>query len=388
MISHELVYLDHPSTSWPKPAAVTTAVIEALSCAGSPARGAHQGAREAERRLREARRSAADFFGVTDARNLVFVPGATYGLNLVLRGLCEPGDRVAVFCGEHNAVTRPLGELAQLQDVELRWIGSDSEGVIDLTKADAALREAPTKLLVCQQASNVTGALQPLAELAALAHAQGTLLVVDGAQTAGHLPLDLETSGADAWVCSGHKALRGPAGSGLVWLSPDTHVLPLITGGTGAGERFADPFTLQRPGDYEAGTVALPAYCGLGAALDALAEVEAASHATERQLIARLIEGLKALDIPTLHLIGPADVTRRVPLVSCFDDRIPSERLAYELDHRFNIATRAGRHCAPSLYDALGLPASGTLRMGVGPENTPEEIDYAVESLGELLSAV
>jgi len=360
-------------------------MADALACAGSPARAAHQGAREAERLLRQTRRAAAEYFGVQDARNLIFVPGATYGLNFVLKGLIEPGDRVAVFGGEHNAVTRPLGQVAQLADVELRWIGVDPEGFIDLDDARRALCEAPTQLLVCQQASNVTGALQPLAELSKLAHTSGALFVVDGAQAAGHLPLELEKLGADAWVCSGHKGLRGPAGSGLVWLSPAIRVTPLVSGGTGTGDRFIDPFDPERPGEYEAGTVALPAYCGLGAAIEELSDQAGASAAIEHQLIERLIQGLEALEVPSLHLLGPRDAGRRVPLISCYDEHIEAERLAFELDRRFNIATRAGRHCAPALSEALGLPAGGTLRFGVGPHNTAEEIDYAVESLGDVL---
>jgi len=357
----------------------------ALACAGSPARGAHRGARDAERLLRTARRSAADFFGVAEARNLIFVPGATFGLNFVLKGLLSPGDRVAVFSGEHNAITRPLGALAQHCEVKLRWIGADSEGVIDVEDARRALREAPTRALVCQQASNVTGAVQPICELATLAHEQGALMIVDGAQAAGHLPVQLEALGADVWVCSGHKALRGPGGSGLAWLSPEINVTPLVLGGTGTGERFADLSHPERPDDYETGTAALPAYCGLGAALEALSACDAASYEAERRLICRLIEGLESLDIPTLHLIGPRQPRQRVPLISCYDERIESNQLAFELDQRFNIATRAGRHCAPALYDALGLPATGTLRFGVGPENTTDEIDSAVEALGSLL---
>jgi len=360
-------------------------MAEALACAGSPARAAHAGARQAERLLRTARRTVAEYFGVRDARNLIFVPGATYGLNFVLKGLVRAGDRVAVFCGEHNAVTRPLGEMAHRAEVELRWIGADPEGFIDFDDAQRALVEAPTQLLVCQHASNVTGAIQPLAELSKLAHEHGALFIVDGAQVAGHLPLDLENLGADAWVCSGHKGLRGPAGSGLVWLAPDVSVAPLVTGGTGSGEKFIDASGPERPGDYEAGTVALPAYCGLGAAVSELSEQDQDSAEVEYQLIERLIHGLEALEVASLHLLGPRDVCKRIPLISCFDDHIEAERLAFELDRRFNIATRAGYHCAPALSEALGLPASGTLRFGIGPHNTIEEIDYAVASLGSIL---
>ena len=387
MTPHKLVYLDHPSTSWPKSAQVLPAMSRALACAGSPSRAAHHGALEADRLLRFARRTAAQFFGLRESPGLIFVPGATFGLNFVLQGLLEPGERAAVFCGEHNAVTRPLGELARGTGVRLRWIATDPEGFIDLADAQRAVSEARTKALVCQQASNVTGALQPISALAEIAHAQGALLIVDAAQAAGHLPIALEELGADAWVCSGHKALRGPAGSGLAWLAPELPVRPLVVGGTGAGERFCDPDPRhrERPGDYEAGTTALPAFCGLAGAIEELRERQSAFHATEHQRIARLIDGLEALEVPTLHLIGPRDSARRVPLISCYDERYDSDRLAFDLDSKFNIAVRAGRHCAPSLYDALGLAPSGALRFGVGPQTTEEEIDYAVEALGLLL---
>ncbi len=379
-----LIYLDHPTTSWPKPPEVGEALLAALDCVGSPARGTQSMTGGADRLLAAARHHIARYLGITQDENLIFVPGATFGLNMVLKGFLEPGDRAAAFIGEHNAVTRPLGCLIEQSDIELRWIASDDEGYIDVADAEAALHEASTKALICQQASNVTGALQPISELATLAHAHGAALIVDGAQAAGHIPLNLEELGVDAWVCSGHKALGGPAGSGLVYLAPEFYALPLITGGTGTGERFIDLFALERPSDYEVGTLALPSYLGLAAAVKHLRLHQENYWAQERKLITQLVEGLVSL--PGMQIIGPHDVSQRIPLVTCYCSHIPADQLAFELDRQWHIASRAGRQCAPALYDALNLDPAGALRFGVGPHNTEDEISRVLQALSALLT--
>lgn len=377
-----IIYLDHGATSWPKPPEVVSAVVEALTVyGGNPGRGAHRMAMKTSRHIHEARRDIASFLGVPDARNVLFSPGCTEAMNLVLRGLLRPGDRVVACSMEHNAVARPLFDLARL-GVDVVLVNADPTGTVSAEQVEAAVTAAPTRAVVCQHASNLTGAIQPVTDLADIAHAAGALMLVDGAQAGGHLPIDLATLGADAWACSGHKGLLGPQGVGVVYLAPDCDPVPLVTGGTGGGSSADEGAPLVRPDRYEAGTPNTPGIAGLGAAVRFLAEHADLLRTIEHRLVSRLHEGV--LEIPGFSVLGAEPGVPRVPVISVVHDQIDADRLAFALDRRWSIATRAGLHCAPWAHRTVGTLETGALRLGIGYGNTDDDIDAALGALGTL----
>lgn len=375
------VYLDHAATSWPKPPEVVAAIAEALEVyGGNPGRGAYAMGLATARVIFEARHALASLLGVPQPKDLLFMPGCTAGCNLMLKGVLRPGDRVVVSSMEHNAVARPLHVL-QHAGIEVDRVRADSAGVVDPDEVEALVRRKPTRAVICQHASNVTGAVQPIVDLADVAHDADALLLVDGAQAAGHLPVDLSTLGADAWATSGHKGLLGPQGIGLLYLAPHLEAAELVEGGTGSGASELPHQPQVRPDRYEAGTPNTPGIAGLGAAARWQMEHGEAQRAEERRLVRRLHHGL--LEVPSLQVLGPEPDEPRVPVLSVTHERIDADQLAFMLDKRYGIATRAGLHCAPWAHETLGTLETGALRFGVGHGVTEADIDLAIEAMQE-----
>ncbi|MCX8006668.1 MAG: aminotransferase class V-fold PLP-dependent enzyme [Coriobacteriia bacterium] len=379
-----IIYLDHAATSWPKPPEVFAAVKRALGPAGgNPHRSAHRLALEAARLVLEARSAVASFLGAGDARDLLFVPGCTFGLNMALKGLLGAGDRVVISSVEHNAVMRPLAVL-EAHGVEVVRMPVDGAGRVDLDAAEAIIAAGKTKAVVCQHASNVTGAIQPVADLADIAHEHGAVLVVDGAQAAGHLRVDVRALGADVYVASGHKGLLGPQGVGVVYLAPGLELPELVQGGSG-GESVSPAMPDARPDRYEAGTPPVPAIAGLAAGVGVLARELDAIMAHERRLVQRLVDGL--LEVPGIAVLGPAPGEERAPVVSIIHESVEPDRIAYELDSRFGIAVRSGLHCAPAAHASAGTLETGAVRFSVGRGVTEDDVERAVEAVREVCQA-
>ena len=376
------VYFDHAATSWPKPPVVVEAVDRAFAeLGGNPGRGAYSMAVGTARALHAARRDIAALLGVADAKNLLFQPGCTQAMNLVLFGLIKPGDRIVACPTEHNAVARPLNVLAS-RGVEVVLAEADEAGFVDPEAVEALVAEAPTRAVVCQHAGNVSGAIQHVADIADVAHDRGALMLVDGAQAGGHLAVDLSTLGADAWACSGHKGLLGPQGVGLLYLAPGCEPAELVFGGSGQGESEHPIGPSARPDRYEAGTPNVPGIVGLGAAAHWLSEHGAEQREHETTLTRRLIAGID--EIPGFRVLGPGLDEPRVPVVSIVHEHAPADQLAFALDRRYGVAVRSGLHCAPWAHTSLGTLESGALRMSVGYGLTESDVDLAVEALGVL----
>jgi cysteine desulfurase family protein len=378
------VYLDNAATSWPKPPEVLDAMRSLMETAGAnPGRGTYGMAMAASRIVFEARRDCAALLGVPDPKDLLFTSGCTESCNLMLKGLLSPGDRVVVSSMEHNAVTRPLHVLAR-RGVRVDVVDADATGLVDADAIERALAAAPTRAVVCQQASNVTGTVQPIGDIADIAHAAGALLLVDGAQGAGHLEVDLPALGADAYACSGHKALLGPQGIGLLYLKPGLEVEPLLEGGTGGSSSGDQVQPSERPDRYESGTPNTPGIAGLGAAARLLMERGAGIRATEARLDRRLREGL--LETPHVTLLGPAPGEESVPVASIVSDRAAPDRIAFELDRGHGIAVRSGLHCAPWAHRAIGTGETGAVRFGIGWATTEADIEAALLALRAVLT--
>jgi cysteine desulfurase family protein len=377
------IYLDHGATSWPKPPEVVAAMVGAITESGAnPGRGAYAMALAASRIVFEARRACADLLGVPDARDIAFVSGCTEACNLMLKGLLSPGDRVVVSSMEHNAITRPLHLLSSL-GIRVDIVQADETGTVHADDMERAVRAEPTRAVICQHASNVTGAIQPIADLADIAHENGALLLVDGAQAGGHLDVDLTSLAVDAYAVSGHKGLLGPQGVGLLYLRPGLDATELLQGGTGGGSSDDQSQPKGRPERYEAGTPNTPGIAGIGAAARLLMRHGSQWRAEEQRLFRELKEGLTA--IPGVRVFGPAPDEPSVPTLSLVSDRLDCDRIAFLLDRTYGIAVRSGLHCAPWAHRTLGTLESGTVRMGVGYGNSEGDIRTVLSAMRDLL---
>ncbi|BDG60071.1 aminotransferase class V-fold PLP-dependent enzyme [Caldinitratiruptor microaerophilus] len=376
--SGSVVYLDNAATSHPKPEAVYRAADGALRAGGNPGRGGHRVALAAGRRVLAAREAVAALFGVKDAARVLFTSSATDSLNLALKGLLHPGDHCITTVAEHNALRRPLVALA-LRGVEVTWLPVSPEGIVDPGGVRAALRPN-TRLIALAHGSNVTGALQPVAELGEIARRAGVFLLVDAAQTAGSHPIDVEAMGIHLLAAPGHKGLLGPQGTGILYVAPDVPLRPVREGGTGSMATLAEQPDVF-PEGFESGTLNVPGIAGVGAGADFLLSVGVeAVHARVGALTAALVEGLRRLPGVTVH--GPADPARRCGVVSLSVDGLDPGALEEQLDSAFGVVGRAGLHCAPGAHEVLGtLPLGGTMRLSPGYFNTEEDIEAAVKAV-------
>lgn len=373
-----MIYLDHGATSFPKAPGVSAAVALYIDeTSGNPGRGGHQLTIAASRAIESARATVADLLG-SDPERTLLGPGATFWLNTILCGRLGPGDRVVTSALEHNSVMRPLRWLEAQRGVEVVVVeGAAPTGVPTPAEILDAVNQSPTALVVLTHASNVSGAVIPVEEVAR--RVAPIPVVVDGAQTGGALPFAFSRSGLAALVCSGHKGLQGPSGTGVVVLAEGFDLQPLVRGGTGSNSESED-MPVMLPDLLEAGTPNGPGIAGLGAACTWLADrtVEAVQN-HERALIKRCITG--TLAIPGLHLTGWVEGMEQTGVLSFTIDREDAGELAAWLDRERGIALRAGLHCAPAAHRRLGTFPTGTLRVGVGPQTTEDDIDALVTAL-------
>lgn len=378
-----MIYLDNASTSFPKPEAVYRRMDEFARQSGNPGRGGHLLARRAEQEIERVRTLVARFFKASSQERVIFTLNATDALNMALKGFLRPGDHVLTSCLEHNAVSRPLARLAQ-NGVTFTRVECDSEGKVDVASLEKQF-ERNTRLLVLTWVSNVTGTVQPISSVAEICRRRGVKLLVDAAQAAGHVPIDMSASGIDMLACSGHKGLLGPPGTGLLILSDDVDLAPLREGGTGVASNLAlQPDTY--PQRLESGTPNTVGIAGLGAAVEFLLEIgqqEIAEH--ERRLIAILQAGLSA--IASVKIYGSTDPEHRSGILSFNIEGWEPAEVAAVLDHSFGICCRAGLHCSPWAHEALGTYPGGTVRLSVGYFNTLDDVKKAVDAVKSLVSA-
>jgi cysteine desulfurase / selenocysteine lyase len=381
----DVIYLDNAATSFPKPPAVAEAMTEFLAHrAGNPGRSGHALAVAAQRVVSDARRMLASLLGAPDPARVVFAQNATDALNLALWGLLRPGDRVVSTAMEHNAVARPLAALAD-RGVAVTRVRCGPDGSLDLADLERALKDAPTRLVAMIHASNVSGTILPAAQAARLAHEHGALFLLDAAQTAGSLPIDVATMGVDLLAFPGHKGLLGPTGTGGLYVAPHVKLAPLRQGGTGIrSEEERQPEDL--PEGLEAGTLNTVGLAGLVAALRYLGTRRVEEiHAGEVALTERLLSALA--DTRSVRVHGPRDARRQVGTVSVSVEGWEPVDLAAALDGSFGIAARAGLHCAPLAHRTLGTHPAGTVRFSVGPFTTEEHVDRALAALHALAVA-
>ncbi|MBW2052047.1 MAG: aminotransferase class V-fold PLP-dependent enzyme [Deltaproteobacteria bacterium] len=376
----DLIYCDQAATSFPKPPQVVEAVCRALTeTSASGGRSAHRMSLTAARLIFEAREAVADLLGAEDSSRIAFTYNVTQALNMVLLGLLKPGDHVLTSSMEHNSVMRPLGWLAQERKVAVEVVPSPATGLLDPAEFKKRLTDK-TRLAVINHASNVTGAISPLNELKT---AMGqTPLLVDAAQTAGALPLNVKNGPADILAFTGHKSMLGPTGTGGVWISPDINVEPLFRGGTGSRSEIEEHPDFM-PDRLEAGTQNTHGLAGLAAGVKFILETKVEKIRDHELLLTRrFLNGLTNIKGVTVY--GPSDADSRVAVVSINLLGWSPSDLAHVLDREFGIMTRAGLHCAPRAHRTIKTFPQGTVRFSFGFFNTDAEIDAILSALDKL----
>ncbi len=390
------IYLDNASTSFPKPKVVADAVYKYMTEGGANlSRGSYASATAAAEAVFDVRCDLCTFFGARDAQNVVFTKNITEALNVIIKGLLHPGDHVLVSSLEHNAVMRPLQQLGEeltastpAHAISFSRIPADSEGNMQLEMLPQLVRPN-TRAIICTHASNVCGTLQPLAQLGDFCRKRGLWFIVDTAQTAGSLTINMQELNIDALAFTGHKGLLGPQGIGGCILSDEiAHcITPLVVGGTGsASHSEQQPDFL--PDKFEAGTLNIPGIIGLGAALRWL-QLQGIDKLRERELALtqQLLQGLQLLEAKQLlHIVGRRDCSCRTSVVSISSQRLDIATLAYALSEKYGIATRVGLHCAPYAHKVLGTYPTGTLRFSLGGSNSAQDVASALQALEEVLT--
>ena len=374
-----MIYLDNAATTLYKPPEVGQAMLDALQTAGNPGRGAHAPTLHASRIVYETREALAQLFHAEGPACIAFASNATQALNTAINGLFGPGDHVITTVCEHNSVLRPLYRL-QRQGGEVSFVDVDADGVLCYAQFEQLLRPN-TRGVVVTGASNVTGNRMDLAFVSAFAKKHGLLFLVDAAQTAGAMPMDVQALGIDVLCFTGHKALLGPQGTGGLYVRPGLRVAPLVVGGSGV-HSFAEAHPAEMPTALEAGTLNVPGLAGLGAGVRWLLEqgVEAL-HTKEMALTRSFWEGVR--EIPGVVLYGTL-AAPRAPIVSLNLAGEDSARVADALWEEYGICVRAGAHCAPQMHRALGTVEQGVVRFSFSHQNTEAEVQCAVKAVRAL----
>ncbi|MBP3674638.1 MAG: aminotransferase class V-fold PLP-dependent enzyme [Oscillospiraceae bacterium] len=382
------IYLDNASTTFPKPEVVPQSVYRYMTSQGCNInRGCYDSAYDVEETVFETREMLARLFHGGDCKNVVFTKNVTESLNVILKGFLKPGDHLLVSSMEHNAMMRPIRQLEKL-GVSFDRIPCTQTGELRLDALESLLKPN-TRAIAMMHASNVCGTVLPIEAVGRFAHAHGLKFIVDCAQTAGVLPVDMEQMHIDALAFTGHKGLLGPQGIGGFILKEEMIELidPLLSGGTGSISHTEEIPDFM-PDRFEPGTMNLPGIVGLHAGLQWLEETGInVVREHELAMTARFLEGLKPLECAGLiRLVGKRDCENRTGVVSIQTMTKELSQAAFELDANYGIQTRVGLHCAPSAHMTLRTYPTGTIRFSFGWWNTPEDVDKALEALKEILS--
>ncbi|MGV6815362.1 MAG: aminotransferase class V-fold PLP-dependent enzyme [Phycisphaerales bacterium] len=392
------VYLDHAATSWPKKPIVGEAMVEFLAHkAGNPGRGGHTLARAASETIERARERIGELINAPCSKRVVLTHGCTDSLNLAIHGViraaqragCEGPIRIVTTVLEHNAVLRTLHCYEADNAIELVMIGCDQRGRVNLDE----LKEVctPCTAMVClTHASNAMGTIQPIEEAIGIVRSasEEALMLVDCAQTLGHIAVDVQAMDIDLLAIAGHKGLGGPTGTGALYLScrayPDCsdsqspRIFCERRGGTGQKAPGLEMPTAL-PDALEAGTSNAVGFAGLLAAMDALDPMD---HEHEMMLTGQIIDGLNSIE--GVHVLGMPGVEGRTPVVLFVVDHLECRAVADVLDREYNIACRAGSHCAPLAHIALGNGESGGIRVSPGAGTTSKDIERFIEAMREI----
>ena len=379
------VYLDNGSTSFPKAPGVSDAVKFFMDEVGANVnRGGYESAYSAEDVIMETREMLKKLFHFKGkTKNVIFTPNITYSLNFIIKGWLKPGDHVLVSSMEHNAMMRPLVQMAD-RGVTFDRIPCTQDGEMLIDSIEALIRPE-TKGILTLHGSNVCGSVMPLEEIGQICRKHNIKFVVDAAQTAGVFPIDMEKMNIDILAFTGHKSLLGPQGIGGFLISDEMAAVvdPLITGGTGSvSDSEIQPHFLTDK--YASGTPNIPAIYGLNTSLKYIMEKGIDSiREEELKLTGAFLEAVK--DLENVRIVGPDRMDKRAPVVSLDLKGRDNAEIAYALESEYGIATRTGLHCAPNAHKTLNTYPQGTVRFSFGHKNTMEEVLYAADAVRKVL---
>ncbi|NHN32269.1 aminotransferase class V-fold PLP-dependent enzyme [Paenibacillus agricola] len=378
----DVAYLDHAASSWPKPPAVLEAMQECMLHYGAnPGRGSHQMAVKASRVLFETRKQLGKLFKVKNPNDISFSLNTTMALNQAIMGFLKEGDHVICTAIEHNSVRRPLEYLKQTRGIQISYVKTNAKGELNLDDVKAAVN-TKTALLVCSHSSNLLGNILPIAELGELCRGVGIKLLVDAAQTAGTVDIDVTKMGIHMLAFPGHKSLLGPQGTGGLYIDPDIELVPLLYGGTGSQSEMIEQPKV-RPDRYESGTQNTVGIAGLGEGVKfvlnkTVGKIHAKEWAQTQYLMASLAE------IEGVHILGPDLGQNKTAIVSFTIHQTDSSEIAFILDQTFQIAVRAGYHCTPLAHEMAGTMERGAVRASIGYFTTDEELERLVTAVQEI----
>lgn len=380
----DYIYLDNASTSFPKAPTVATAMSDYITNRGiNINRGSYALAYDVEDIIYTTRQRLNTLFNGHDPSHIIFTQNVTMSLNMVIKGLLKAGDHVLVSSMEHNAVMRPLTQLLD-KGITFDTIPCDSTGSIQMDSIEPLIRPN-TVALIINHASNVCGTIQPLESIGPICKAHNLQFIVDAAQTAGVIPIDVKVCHIDALCFTGHKGLLGPQGIGGIILTKEMaqNLTPLIAGGTGSFSHL-ETLPTHMPDAFESGTLNLPGIIGLN---EGLAYIESQGmeniHNHELALTQAFLEGLQSIDV--VNIVGKQDIQDRTAVVSITIDSMDPASIAYELESTYHIMTRVGLHCAPRAHQTLGTYPEGTVRFSFGYANTHEDVVSALSALHRIL---
>lgn len=388
MSSTTRIYLDNAATSWPKPPGVLDAVLETMRDNGASAgRSSHASSLAASRMVEDARRQVAKLLGAEQPETIVFGFNGTDVLNLAIGGALPEAKHVVTTAAEHNSVLRPLHAWRDATRGRLTIVPCDEAAVVSFDAMRDALAD-DTDLLVMTHASNVTGAIQPIDEIGAMAKQHGVLSILDAAQTLGHEPVKLADIPFDIVASSGHKGLLGPLGTGVLYVRPgiEERLIATRTGGTGTTSE-SPHHPRDMPHKFEAGNANVPALAGLKTAA-AWIESQGVDQLRDKQhdLLRRLAERLDAVD--SVRRYGPCELAAQTSLVSFNITGFDPQEAAALLDSHYGIEVRSGLHCAPLAHRAIGsMDLGGTIRVSLGAFTTDEDIAQLAAAIEELAAA-
>jgi cysteine desulfurase family protein len=381
-VSQRAIYLDNAATTWPKPEEVYRAVDTAMREHGAnPGRGSYRMSVDAQRLVEETRQQVCRLFNAAAPERVIFTLNCTDSLCMALKGLIKPGDRVVTGPFEHNSVARPLHALSQC-GAQVAVAKSTGTFGVDLDHFRALCRER-VDYVVVSHVSNVTGCVAPVKEIAAITHERGGVLILDAAQSAGDLEIDMQDWGVDVLAAPGHKGLYGPMGTGVLVLTAPLPVLPLREGGTGFQSESPEQ-PAEYPWRLEAGTINLPGIAGLSAGLRYVGSVGVSAIAQHEASLARMLaEELRRIEGVRVF----CDPQPETGVVSFRLDTTDVALTGTILDESFGIAVRTGLHCAPSAHHAIGTFPGGTVRVSFGNFNTSGDVDALVAAVRAIRNA-
>jgi len=377
-----MIYFDNAATSFPKPDEVYRAMDQfARTSLANPGRGGHKMALAAEMALDDCRHRLNQFFHGAAPERFVFTLNCTDALNMAMKGALRAGDHVITSDLEHNSVSRPLRAMELAGHISLTRVKADSGGTIDPDTIRNAM-SPNTRLVALTHGSNVLGTVQPILEIGRIVREGDSMFLVDAAQTAGVIPIDIQAMQIDLLAFPGHKSLFGPTGTGALYVGPRAQVGAWREGGTG-GDSASETQPREFPYFLEGGTPNVLGVAGLAAGITFVEERGlGANHAHEVGLIERLWKKLE--ELPGIELFGHRDFKRRVGTVSFRCDALPAAEVGAILDQAFDIAVRPGLHCAPYIHRSLGTFPDGLIRVSPGIFSTDADIDQLVDALREI----